>query len=113
MNEPVLLTLIAPREIEEMLVDWLLDHDHRGFTSFDCAGHGVATSDLSPAEQVSGRKTQIGFSLAMPRASSDRLVERLSRAAFGPSLHYWVTPLLAAGPIRSGGSERNPQSPGE
>jgi hypothetical protein len=102
MNEPVLLTLIAPTEIEELLVDWLLDHDHRGFTSFDCAGHGVATAELSSAEQVSGRKRRVGFWLALPRDESDRLVARLARTNFGPKLHYWSTRLLAAGPLEGG-----------
>jgi len=101
MNEPVLLTLIAPTELEELLVDWFLENDHRGFTSFDCAGHGVATSDLSSAEQVSGRKARIGFWFALAREESDRLVARLSRVRFGSSLHYWISPLLAAGPMRS------------
>ncbi|HPG25365.1 MAG TPA: DUF3240 family protein [Myxococcota bacterium] len=99
-----LVTLIATPELEETLVDWLLDRDYRGFTTFDCAGHGVVAGLLSTAEQVSGRQTRVGFWLAMPRAEARSLVERLGVDLAGAGLHYWLTPLLAAG--RIGGSTR-------
>ncbi len=98
----VLLTLIAPTEVEEALVDWLLDHGHRGFTSFDCAGHGVVAAELSVAEQVSGRKARVGFWLAIGREEAERVVAELGRAPLGAALHYWTAPLVAAGPVRAG-----------
>jgi hypothetical protein len=95
----VLLTLIAPRELEEAVVDWLLDHGHEGFTSFACAGHGVAAAQLSVAEQVSGRKARVGFWLAVERAEAERVVQGIGREPMGSSLHFWTSALVAAGPL--------------
>jgi hypothetical protein len=93
-----LLTLIATPENEELLIDWLLERGHRGFTTFDCAGHGLAHG-LSAAEQVSGRKARVGVWLALPLDEARDLVERLGTELEGTDLHYWITPVLDGGPL--------------
>jgi hypothetical protein len=95
----VLLTLIAPRALEETIVDWLLEHGHEGFTSFDCSGHGVSAAQLSVSEQVSGREARVGFWLAVESGEADRIVREMGRAPMASVLRFWMAPLLAGGRV--------------
>ncbi|HIG70018.1 MAG TPA: DUF3240 domain-containing protein [Myxococcales bacterium] len=100
MNE-CLLTLIATPELEERLVDWLLEANHEGFTTFRCQGHGVHADRLSTAEQVAGRQRQIAFWLQLPEGEAEVVIRGLSNSFGGAGLHFWITPVLAGGPIGS------------
>jgi hypothetical protein len=61
MTEQCLLVLIAPPQLEESLVDFLLEHE--GFSGFSLQridgspAHGA----LTLSEQVTGRKRQVMF----------------------------------------------------
>ena len=94
-----LLTLITTPELEERLVDWLLEAGHEGFTTASCHGHGVHPDTLSTAEQVAGRQKRIAFWLQMPEKEAETIVSSLEESFGGTSLHYWITPVLAAGSI--------------
>jgi len=100
MNE-CLLTLIATPELEERLVDWLLEASYEGFTTTQCHGHGVHTDRLSTAEQVAGRQRQIAFWLQLREDEAGAVIQGLSKSFGGAGLHYWITPVLAGGPIVS------------
>ncbi len=103
-----LLTLIATPENEERLVDWLLEAGQDGFTTMPCHGHGVRTEQLSAGEQVAGRQRRVAFWLQLPEADADALIRRLA-ADFGETgLHYWITPVMAAGRILSTAAQDAP-----
>lgn len=100
MSAYQLLTLIAPPNLEETLVDWLLEFESDyGFSSFAVNGHSSRHAGLSLAEQVSGRKRQIRFELHLPDTELASLVEGLKRDFAGTGLHYWVVPVLDHGRV--------------
>ena len=94
-----LLTLIATPELEERLVDWLLDAGHDGFTTLVCRGHGVQPQQLSTAEQVAGRQQRVAFWLQLSEPDARRVLGGLAREFGATGLHYWITPVLSAGPL--------------
>ena len=98
MNQFVLLTLIAPPNLEEPLMDWLLEFEY-GFSSFPVNGHSSHPEDLTLAEQVSGRKKQIRFEMHLPEARWRPLIERLRRDFAGAGIHYWISPVVERGRV--------------
>lgn len=95
-----LLTLTAPPNLEEPLVDWLLQFaPEHGFTSFQVHGHSSRHEGLTLAEQVRGRKKQARFELRLPSVELAALVERLRQDFAGTGLHYWITPVLGHGRV--------------
>ncbi|MDX2478547.1 MAG: DUF3240 family protein [Gammaproteobacteria bacterium] len=57
-----LLSIIAPPELEDMIVDWLLEQPYvQGFSSYPINGHGVRPDKLSLAEQVTSRQRKVKF----------------------------------------------------
>ena len=99
MNESCLLVLVAPPQIEETLVDFLLESE--GFSGFSLMkidgspAHGI----LTLAEQVTGRKRQVMFQVHASCAETRTLVTHLRKTFRGSGLHYWIAPLIEAGPI--------------
>ena len=99
MSEQCLLVLIAPPGVEEALVDFLLAQEHvSGFSAQKVDG-SPAHGRLTLAEQVTGRKRQVMFQVHAPRDEVRELVERLREDFRGAGLHYWVMPVIEAGPI--------------
>ena len=93
-----LLVLIASPSIENAVVDWLLDrNDIPGFTSAPISGHGASTHSLTAAEQVAGRQRQVMFQMHLKEAVARSVIDDAQRAFRGSGLHYWLTPVLAAG----------------
>ena len=94
-----LLTLIAPPNMEESLVDFLLNQPNiNGFTSHSASGHGSGHT-MTLTEQVMGRRQQIGFWIEVEQQFSDILIAELKQQFSGSQLHYWLTTLLASGSI--------------
>jgi len=99
MSELCLLVLIAPPQLEEPLVDFLLEQE--GFSGFSLQkidgspAHGA----LTLAEQVTGRKRQIMFQVHAGCAEVRGLVAQVGETFRGAGLHYWIAPLIEAGPI--------------
>lgn len=99
MNEQCLLALIAPPSLEETLVDFLLERE--GFSGFSLhhidgsPAHGA----LTLAEQVTGRKHQVMFQVHAAFADTRDLVAQVRENFRGAGLHYWIAPLIEAGPI--------------
>ncbi len=99
MSEQCLLVLIAPPGVEEALVDFLLAQEHfSGFSAQKVDG-SPAHGRLTLAEQVTGRKRQVMFQVHAPGDEVRELVERLREDFRGAGLHYWITPVIEAGPI--------------
>lgn len=91
----VLLTIIAPPALEDAIVDWLLERELRGFTSWACDGHGAFDRELDAAEQVAGRKRQVAFWIQLPVEEARPLIDQLTATFGAGALHCWMTPLLA------------------
>jgi hypothetical protein len=98
LNE-CLLTLIATPELEERLVDWLLEANYAGFMTAPCYGHGVHPDRLSTAEQVAGQQRRTALWLQLSQEQAESIVQGLAEHFGGAGLHFWITPVLAAGPI--------------
>jgi len=95
-----LLVIIATPSIEESVVDWLLERKEiSGFSSTRIDGHGSRHSDLSLAEQVTGRQRKVMFHVHAECEQSRLLLTDLKQAFSGAGLHYWLMPLLEAGQI--------------
>ncbi len=99
MSELCLFVLVAPPQMEEALVDFLLEQE--GFSGFSLQkiegspAHGV----LTLAEQVTGRKRQVMFQVHAGCSQARALVTQLGETFRGAGLHYWIAPLIEAGPI--------------
>ena len=99
MNELCLLVLIAPPQIEEHLVDFLLGQETFSGFSLHRIDGSPAHGALSLAEQVTGRRRQVMFQVHAPRNDAQALVQQLGETFRGAGLHYWIAPLVEAGPI--------------
>jgi len=99
MSDQYLLVLIAPPGLEEPLVDFLLAQEHfSGFSAQKVDG-SPAHGRLTLAEQVTGRKRQVMFHVHAPAEEVHQLVDQLREAFKGAGLHYWIMPVIEAGPI--------------
>lgn len=95
-----LVVLDVPPALEDALIDWLLDRpDNAGFSSTRSSGHSAAHENLSAAEQVSGRARRLQFQIHMPLAAVDKFIADAQMNFANADVHFWVTPMLAAGPL--------------
>ena len=98
MNNEALVTLNAPPDLEESIVDWLLAReDSIGFTSFQVYGHSTSHAGLSPAEQVSGRQRRQQFQIHVPAEDVDSFIEGVRESFGAAGIHFWVLPLTLGG----------------
>jgi len=97
-TEQVLIVLTVAPTLETQLIDWLLARsDVAGFSSCAIHGHGSRHDHLSIAEQVTGRQRRLQFQLQLDRRHYGSVLADLGTDFAGTDLHYWVTPILAAG----------------
>ena len=95
-----LLVIVATPAIEESIVDWLLERKEiTGFSSTRIDGHGSHHTDLSLAEQVTGRQRKVMFHVHAECALLNTLLAELKQQFRGAGLHYWLMPLIEAGHI--------------
>ena len=95
-----LLVIVTTPAVEETLVDWLLERPElSGFSSGRIDGHGSRQSDLTLAEQVTGRQRKLMFHVHTDCDQVKVLVDALKQSFQGAGLHYWVMPLMEAGSI--------------
>lgn len=96
-----LVTLNAPPELEEPIVDWLLARqDSTGFTSFPVYGHSTSHDGLSPAEQVSGRQRRQQFQIQIRADGVDVFIANIRKSFGTAGIHFWVLPLTLGGHLR-------------
>lgn len=99
MSEQCLLVLVAPPQLEESLVDFFLEReDFSGFSVQKVDG-SPAHGTLTLAEQVTGRKRQVMFQVHAGCPEVRELVAQLRETFGGAGLHYWISPVIEAGPI--------------
>ncbi len=97
-----LITLNAPPDLEEPIVDWLLAREHStGFTSFPVYGHSTSHDGLSPAEQVSGRQRRQQFQIQIRAENVDVFIDDIRKSFGTAGIHFWVLPLTLGGHLRS------------
>lgn len=94
-SQACMLVQIAPHEIEEPLVDWLLTRDEvTGFTEQTVYGHSRENADISVTEQVMGRQKKIMFRILALTDVAQGLVIELKKDFKSVGLHYWMNPVL-------------------
>ncbi len=95
-----LLVLTAKPSINEEIIDWLISHPiETGFTSFDVSGHGSQMTNLSIAEQVSGRQKKTRFQIMVEDQELESFVQSLKLEFKQSGIHYWVQPIIEEGEI--------------
>lgn len=83
-----LLVINLPPELEEDMVDYLMPQQAvGGFTSYRTRGHGDH-SNMSLAEQVSGRRKRLQFEIIMEESAVPELVAALEENV-GKDIRYW------------------------
>jgi hypothetical protein len=98
--EECLLYLVAAKEVEPLLVDWLIDSELiKGFSSVAISGHGSDNLALSVAEQVEGRRWQVLYLIRMPKTDLDTVLQALKHDLAHIGIEYWAIPVITHGKI--------------
>lgn len=98
----ITLTIITPIALEEVVVDWLLEHENTaGFNSMPTRGHGTNEDHMSLSERVSGRSNQIMFQINMSLDNVHIILKNLQDDFINSGLYYTIRPLIDAGDISS------------
>lgn len=93
-----LLTIITPKTIEDVIVDWLLEQE--GFTGFNQVainGYGMDEEKMSLSEKVTGNTDRIMFQMHMPSPTADIILSNLKKDFGGSDIHYMISPVTEAG----------------
>ncbi len=95
----VQLTLVAPRHLEEELLEGLLAHPEwaAGFTMMRADGHGSRLQVLSPQEQVRGRAERCVFQIVLEADQARSLIDSLKAALTTRDVAYWTLPVTEMG----------------
>lgn len=95
----VQLTLAAPRNLEEALVDQLLAHPDwaEGFTLLHAEGHSQRAESLTVQERVRGRADRISLQIVLTPAQAQALLAHLKRHLPRPEVAYWLSPVIDFG----------------
>lgn len=93
------LTLIAPKALEENLLDLLLEHPAlvSGFTTSEVEGHGRSITYQSNAEKVRGRALRVRMQIIMPHADVQILLQEIRQALPRANIVYYLTPVMEFG----------------
>lgn len=89
------LVLIAPRAVEDALLDALLTAQPAlgGFSTMRIGGHAEDFRRASVRELVRGRIERTQFTLLLPAARIALLLDALGTQFRGAGLHWWTTPI--------------------
>ncbi len=98
--EHCLLYLVASKEVETIVLDWLIDSEWiKGFSSVPVSGHGSEGLALSIAEQVEGRHWQVLYLIRMPQSDLDAVIQSLKQDLAHVGIEYWAVPVIKHGKI--------------
>lgn len=98
--KPMLLTLIARPDVEEVVIDWLLGREElTGFTGQAAYGHSREHGGFNLVEQVTGRQRRAMFHVQLDEAEVESLLAAMRDELAGLGLRYWLTPMHATGVI--------------
>lgn len=85
-------------ELEEDMVDYLLGQEFiSGFKSYQVNGHG-AFSNMSLAEQVSGRRKRVQIEVLLEQTAVNNILEGL-KSQVGVDIVYWEQAITNHGRI--------------
>jgi hypothetical protein len=95
----VQLTLAAPRQLEDELVEQLLAHPDwaRGFTLFNAEGYSTHLEKLSAQEMVRGRAARCELQVVLEEENADALLKYLQQRLPKGDVAYWITPVIKFG----------------
>jgi len=94
-----ILTITTLPNMEDVLIDWLLSYENiTGFTSHHAYGHGK-NHKMTLAEQVTGRRQQVVFNIALEHVFAKEVIDALKQSFSGSGCHYWLNPVLQQGSI--------------
>lgn len=103
MNPPsVSLTLVAPRMLEEKLVQTLLAHEVAGAAGFsvrEIVAYGRTVNFRTVAEQISGRVRQIEVRMVLSADHAHQIVEQLKAEMPGQHVAWRIASVTAAGEL--------------
>jgi len=93
------LTVLAPRDLEDAVLESLLDMQPpvAGFTTTHVSGHGERFDGTSVQEQVRGRVDRAMVWLVLPAADVERVLDQLHRCMPHPDIVWWVEPVDSMG----------------
>ena len=93
-----LLNIIAPPELEDIIVDWLLEQAYvQGFTSYPVYGHGERPEKLSLAEQVTSRQRRVKFEVNGTEEQVRAAISSLRQDLGNCDIYFWATPVIDGG----------------
>lgn len=95
----VQLTLVAPRQLEEEVVELLLAHPEwaAGFTLFPAEGHSNRPETLSAQERVRGRAQRVGVQIVLEAGQAQALIAHLKEHLPKRDVAYWLSPVIEFG----------------
>jgi hypothetical protein len=95
----VQLTLVAPRHLEEELVEQFLAHPDwaEGFTLVQAEGYSHHHDSLSARERVRGRAQRVAAQIVLEAAHAQALLTHLKQRFPKPDVAWWLTPVLEFG----------------
>lgn len=102
MNPPdCCLTLIAPKALEENLLDLFLEHEALagGFMTSEVEGHGRNVTYQSMAEKVRGHARQVRMQIIMQHADAQTLLHDIKQALPHVNIVYHITPVTESGSL--------------
>lgn len=91
------LTLVAPRELEEALVETLLELTSTGFTAINVAGHGEGFDQAGIRERVRGRVDRLMLWLLLPDGQAERVLAEVEKRLPHSRIVWWLEPVQARG----------------
>lgn len=95
----VQLTLVAPRHLEDALVESLLAHPEwdADFTLGRVEGHGAARETMSARERVRGRTERCELRIVLEAEQAQRLLDGLKESLPGANVGYCIVPVMEMG----------------
>lgn len=100
MSDSVILTLTAPRALEDKLVEALVAHEVAGadgFTVREVHAYGRSLAFATVGEQISGRVRLLELRLVLSADRARDVVEYLAGLLRGQNVTWQLAPLAAAG----------------
>lgn len=103
MNSSIVcLTLVAPRAIEEALIEFLMGYEATaaaGFTVREVVAYGLHVPFRNIAEQISGRVREVEFAAIVPANHAQDLIEQLGQTLQGQRITYRISPVTETGVV--------------
>ncbi len=95
----VMLTLAAPRALEEELLEQLLAHPEwaSGFTRYEAEGGSHRGAPLSVQEQVRGRSARFAVQIVLEAEQAQTLLAHLKERFPKRDVAYWLSPVIEFG----------------